>query len=184
MRKILIIKLVTFATVFLLSITAMVGAEELVLKLTKTPATVDGLVTPGEYSFSYEYKQIKLDLSKTRDSLYVAVTAQTSGWVAVGFNSMVMNNADILIGYMKDGDALLVEQRGSGHRHSEKALGYVKSFAMNESGRQTTLEVECDVTKVIRGEKDNLEIILAYGGNDSPKSYHKLRTSVSIKVID
>jgi len=53
-----------------------------------------------------------------------------------------MEDAEILIGYVKGRNAILQEHRGKGHKHAENALGYVKNYALDETSGQTTLEVE------------------------------------------
>ena len=48
------------------------------------------------------------------DRLHVTILAPTKGWVAVGFNpKQMMQGADIIIGYVKDGAALLEDHYGT-----------------------------------------------------------------------
>lgn len=49
------------------------------------------------------------------DTLHIQVTAKTTGWVAVGFDpSNMMQDANILIGYVADGKAFVRDDYGVG----------------------------------------------------------------------
>lgn len=159
-------------------------AGETVLKQTAKAATVDGIVEIDEYSYSYNYKQLSLYLNKTSERLYAAVTAETEGWVGVGFDSSKMDNADIIIGYIQDGKTLIKEQKGSGKKHIDSDIPYVKSYAMKESSGKTTLEVELILQDVIKRGQKTLSMIMAYGKSDSLSKYHKLRAAVEIELED
>ena len=49
----------------------------------------------------------------------VAVSGQTSGWVAVGLGSPKMNDAVMYIGAADSGKGQLKVQKGAGHRHAD-----------------------------------------------------------------
>ena len=175
-----------FSYVFILFLTSFspINAEELVLRRTQRGALVDGQVMGGEYTLSQELNGLALYMSRTSDSIYVAISAQTKGWVAIGFNSLIMDKAQILIGYVKGGNAVLKENIGKGHTHPEDALGYVKNYAMNESGGQTTLEVECKLDRLWETGEDTLKLLVVYGQDDSMSSYHRFRKSLLVKFED
>jgi hypothetical protein len=85
---------------------------------------VDGKVSPGEYSHSQKLMSGKLVLSWQADAdggLYVAVTAMTKGWVAVGLGSTRMEGSTIYIGSVgNDGTPAFSEDTGKGHGHLER----------------------------------------------------------------
>ncbi|UCB45958.1 MAG: hypothetical protein JSV25_00600 [Spirochaetota bacterium] len=171
---------VLMCTVFLVLHTAF--GEEQVLQKTKKAAVVDGVVQPNEYSFTYEADEINLYLNWIQGKLYAAIIADTNGWVGIGFNSQKMNDADILIGYVKGGETSFQEQIGKGHKHRDKDLPYLKSFSLKESGGKTTLEVELIDNLVIKTGQKTLPIIIAFGDADSFSSYHRVKKSLAIAL--
>jgi hypothetical protein len=155
-----------------------------ILKKTSTKVTVDGKADANEYTYAYEMKGLKLLLTRTEDSLYAAVTADTTGWVGIGFKANKMNNAEILIGYFKDGKGNLFEQGGSGHTHNDLKIPYVRSYALTETANTTTLELELDANGILSPGQKSFPMILAFGGDDTVTSYHKARTGIDVPLGD
>jgi hypothetical protein len=176
----LLILLILICAIFIITHSAM--GEEQALQKTKDTATVDGVVQSNEYSFSYEVDKIKLYLNWTQGKLYAAILVDTNGWVAIGFNSQKMNDADILIGFVRGGETSFKEQAGAGHKHRDKDLPYLKSFSLKESGGKTTLEVELLDNGVIKRGQKTLPIIVAFGDADSFSSYHRMKKSLNIAL--
>ena len=82
---------------------------------------VDGAVAEGEYGVSLQYDGIVISLALVGDTLHAAAVAATTGWVAVGFGSDVMDGARILFSYVEaDGTVFFAEQEGKGHRHHDE----------------------------------------------------------------
>jgi hypothetical protein len=152
------------------------------LAISTTKVTVDGVIRPEEYTYVHETKGLKLYLARTSSSVYAALAADTTGWVGIGFKSDKMNNAEILIGYVKDGKGSLFEQLGKVHTHNDKNIPYVETFALTESSSATFLEVELDAKGVVSSGQKTLPLIVAYGGDDTITSYHKARASVTVKL--
>lgn len=168
-------------TLCLLVFSFAYGEEALLKTETKGPV-VDGDVQNGEYSFSYELQEMILHLNRSTRKFNAALEAQTEGWVGIGFNSSVMNDAEILLGYFSDGKASYREQVGKGRRHKDKELPWVKTVALSESGGKTTLEIELDPEGVIDPGGDTVSIIIAFGEEDSFNSYHKRRKGVTVQL--
>ncbi len=160
------------------------GAEEDRLKKTAVPCVIDGVVEPGEYSLSRDFKQMKLYLNRTSERLYVALTAETEGWVGIGFKSKVMNNAEVVMGFVKDGKTYLYQQSVKGRAHDDKKLPYVKSSAIRESSKMTVLEVELLAQDLIEPDQKVLPLVIAFGNADSITQYHKQRAGLEIKLLD
>jgi hypothetical protein len=183
MKRTNIFSIVILASLVLqLSVFSAAARADDVLAVSTTKVTVDGVVGPAEYTYSFETTGLRLFLTRTSSSLYAAVTADTTGWVGIGFKSNKMEKAEILLGYVKDGKGSLFEQLGQGRTHNEKNIPYVKSFALTESAGSTVLEVELEARGVMTSGQKTLPLIIAYGGDDTVTSYHKARTPVTVKL--
>ena len=162
---------------------ALAGAQQVPLAVSPSGPTVDGNVQPGEYLLSRDLDGTTLSMARTTDRVYLAVSAPTSGWVAVGTGTGRMEGSRIFIGYVKDGATTFEEDLGRGHRHGRAADTPVETaHALVESGGRTMLEVELDASQVILAEASELRVIVAYGARDSLTAYHRFRTSVSVEL--
>ena len=155
-----------------------------ILKKTSTKVTVDGKADTAEYTYAYEMNGLRLLLTRTENSLYAAVTADTTGWVGIGFKTNKMDKSEILIGYFKDGKGNLFEQLGSGRTHNALEIPYVRSYALTETAKTTTLELELDANGILSPGQKSFPMILAFGGDDTVTSYHKARTGIDVPLGD
>ena len=67
-----------------------------------TRPVVDGRVTPGEYAFnvSFEGGFFELHWTMLGDRIQLAISARTTGWLALGLEpTKMMQNADMIIGW-------------------------------------------------------------------------------------
>lgn len=126
------------------------------------------------------------------DLLHVRVSAPTTGWVAVGFNpKTLMKDADLIMGYVKDGTAFFSDQFGTAltSHKPDTALGgednLVEREATEEEGvTRLHFAIPLDsgdpYDRVLeRGE--TYKVILAYGGADNFSAKHKETASLKIK---
>lgn len=126
-------------------------------------------------------------------NINIILSAPTEGWVAVGFNpSRMMKDADILIGYVKNGEVFMEDHFGSGNtkHQADIVLGGTEDISVlggSEEGGKTTLKFSIPLhsrdsndRKLEEGEE--YKVIFAYGKKDDFKSYHKLRTSLKITL--
>ena len=146
---------------------------------------LDGIIKNKEYSVSIDFKGGKLFISRHKNRLYAGITARTDGWVAIGFNSLRMNNADIIIGYVKGNSKIVKLQRGSGRSHRDYDIPYVLKYNIDENNGNTSLEVEVkigDKPEDLKFKSDLLNMIIAYGKNDDIRSHHTFRKSVKVKL--
>lgn len=152
------------------------------LRRTSNRTTVDGSIRSGEYSYSHREAGMTLYANWRGDSLYLAVRADTEGWVAIGINAKVMDGAHIMIGFSDGGRTVFKEQIGSGNRHQDIPEELVQDFAIVESGGQTSMEVELEAVDALSG-KDSLDVIVGYGKDNSLTMYHgRSRAGFSIPL--
>ena len=168
--------------VFLLLLSAFaVSAEGLTLGRTNSVPTVDGVVGEGEYALTADSGTIKLSLSWVGDTLSVAVSGQTAGWVAVGFGSSKMNDALMYLGAADDGGGQLTVQKGKGHGHADLAGSAPTKYLVKESGGQTVLELTLPASAVIDGQ-DTLNVIYAMGSAKAFTTMHKSRFAAAVAL--
>jgi len=151
------------------------------LSVSDQAPSVDGVVAAGEYSLSRSVGKITLWATRTADELYLAVSAPTAGWVAVGFGSPRMDGADLFLGYVSGGKASFTQQLGRGHSHGPLGKPLEVRDALRETAGTTTMETAFPAAQVLDGGKE-LWVLVAYGPNDSFASYHVARGSVQLKL--
>ncbi len=170
----------------LLTVGAVAFGQSETLAVTTNKPVVDGVVNPNEYSFSKDYKDLVLYVSRTADSLYVAVVGNTTGWVAFGLGSLKMDGANIFIGYVqKDGKVQFKPQAGRGHIHrdtTQEVTSSIVSYAMKEAGGKTTLEVELKPALYVKAGQATLDMIYAVGTEDSFVPGHMFRGWITLKL--
>jgi hypothetical protein len=104
--------------------------------------------------------------------LFVAVSAQTTGWVGVGLGSAVMDGAWIFMGFVKDGEPVFSEQRGTGHTHRPVAAARADRWAVAQTGGQTTIEFHLPAGQVpVSGT--SFPFIVAYSGAPDLTTFHE-----------
>jgi len=75
----------------------------------------DGVITPGEYRSNKSFDAYDLWWTADDQYVYVGMKAKTPGWVAVGFDpESKMLHADIIMGYVKDGNLSIADQYSTG----------------------------------------------------------------------
>jgi hypothetical protein len=173
-----------FLTAFLLTGFAAIGQTQTIsLPVSKETPTIDGVFTASEYSTVAELDKMTLRLSRTADTLYAAVSGQTTGWVAVGFGSPKMDGSLIFIGFVgSDGKAMMKIQKGSGHSHADVQSDALIQFAAKEDKGVTTLELALKASSIIAKGATDLPVIYATGRADSFSSLMSFRGSVPVKL--
>jgi hypothetical protein len=142
---------------------------------------IDGVVAANEYSLKVPVGRITLSASRAADTLYLAVSAPTTGWVSVGFGSQLMDGADLFLGCVAGGKPKFTQQLGKEHTHGPLAKPLEVREALREASGTTTLEAAFKAGEVIGGKKE-LWVLVAYGPDDSFASYHLARGSVKLKL--
>lgn len=147
-----------------------------------------------EYQHSLTVEKMTFDWSVAGDQLAVKLSAPTTGWVAVGFNpSSKMKDANIIIGYVKDGKVKIEDDFGMAatqHKMDDKIGGTdnVTVVGGTEEGKTTTIEFSIPLNS--GDEKDGVidpaadtTVILGYGGDrDSFKMKHAFRDTIVVNL--
>ncbi|MGD9948060.1 MAG: DOMON domain-containing protein [Desulfobulbus sp.] len=150
-----------------------------------------GSLYAGTYQHSLVVDKMNFDWSVVGDTLAVKIAAPTTGWVGIGFNpSDMMKDANIVMGYVKDGEVKISDEFGTGvtsHAPDDQKGGTsnVTVVGGSEVGNTTTLEFTIPLKS--GDEKDGVidpnadtKVIFAYGPDrDSMKMkhpYHKIAT--------
>ncbi len=175
---------VSLCIVALLLAAALSAEAQAGLTLGQTAAAVktDGVFADREYDLATEAAGMKLGLTWTADTLFVALSAPTTGWVALGLGSDRMDSALMYIGYVTGDEAAIKVQKGAGHRHADTDAGAPIGYGMKEANGQTVLELALKASALIAKGQKTLDVILAMGSTDSFASLHKARTSLSIEL--
>lgn len=172
----------TMALLALLARAACAQDKPMALVRTSGKARIDGVAAAGEYSLTVDLAKARLSLLWTEDTLSLAVTAETKGWVAVGLGSRRMDKAIIFIGYATGDQGQLKIQKGAGHSHGDLDVNAMSSYAVAEKGKDTTMEVELKASSFIAADQTVFDLIVAFGGSDSFSGFHRDRTSLSVAL--
>jgi hypothetical protein len=156
---------------------------------------IAGSVVQGaDYSHEVKVRKMSFSWRINGDRLAIKLTAETTGWVGIGFNpSDEMKDANFVLGYVKKGKARLTDEFGIGEtKHSsDKKLGGSNEAVLvsgTEKSGVTTVEFTIPLHS---GDKYDSEIkvdgdtvvLLAYGpGRDSFRTRHKYRTALKINL--
>jgi hypothetical protein len=148
----------------------------------------------AEYDHEVKAKKMSFGWKVVGDTLAVKMSAQTEGWVGIGFNpSKKMKDANFVLGYVKKGEAKIIDEFGNGptkHTSDKKLGGTVDATLVGgtEEGGTTTIEF---IMPLNSGDKNDpvidingdTVVLLAYGpSRDSFKTKHKYRTTLKVNL--
>lgn len=151
-------------------------------------------IQAADYDHEVKDKKIAFAWKIEGDKLAVKLTAETDGWVGIGFNPIKqMKGANFILGYVKKGVVELDDDFGideNSHKSDTKLEGTsdVILIGGTETGGVTSIEFTLPLdsadkndTKIdVNGETT---VLLAYGaGRDSFKSKHKYRTTLKVNL--
>jgi hypothetical protein len=145
-------------------------------------ATVDGVIAANEYALVVPLDTATLYATRTADTLFLALEAQTTGWVALGAGSAKMDQAWIYIGYVTGDQAVLAPQQGAGHGHKDASGAPQVKYKLGEREGRTTLELAFRSADLIASGQTELACLVAYGSADNLSSYHAFRRAVTIQL--
>jgi len=146
-----------------------------------TVIALDGVISEGEYKTT-EIKDgftIATRLSEDGKSLQVAVSAQTTGWLAIGLGTRKMDGSFMIMGFVSDGKPSVSYELGKGYSHAPTPAPGVTSFVAEANG-VTTLEVVLPASLYVKSGL--LQAIAAFGTKDDFRSKHAKRTSLELKL--
>ncbi len=151
----------------------------------------DGVLDYGEYDHTAVYQDYEIQWASGGDYIYIGMRAPTRGWVAVGFKpidsppSSAMNDADMIFGLIKDGQAKISDQLSTGpmgpHIPDTELLGTndVAEFGGAEEGGYTTIEFKRALITDDEFDHDlepgiEIPIIWSYSESDSLAAKHAI----------
>jgi hypothetical protein len=157
------------------------------------PFKADGIITPGEYPNTQTYDDYQISWNNDDSYVYVAMKAKTTGFVAVGIQpGFAMKDADIILGFVKDGQAQVFDLYSTGNfgpHPQDTELGGTNDIIMSgstEDGQYTIIEFK---RALKTGDKYDLElvkgtnrIIWAYGPNKDLNIKHSNRGYGQIEI--
>ncbi len=142
--------------------------------------TLDGILAADEYSETQLVSGITIGTSLSKDGkmLYVAVSAKTSGWVAIGLGSMRMNSSIMVMGYAEGEKQSISFELGNGYTHATTSIKDAKAFVVQQ-GDVTTLEISVPSAPYVKNSV--LQMTAAFGPKDDFKSKHTRRGAIEFK---
>ncbi len=169
-----------------------VVAEDLMLyglPEVKQPPLADGAVAEGEYPHTVEAAGVTFRWLNGTVLLFGALESPGKGWVAVGFDpDYAMKGANIIFGWVKDGEAHVEDHYGSGATsHRRDKVSHVLIAAGKEGREGTTIEFVIPLVTGDPRDKDlergkSYPIILAYHKSYDGMRRHTARGKVEIKL--
>ena len=151
-------------------------------------------MTAWSYDHEVSARGMSFSWSVEGNVLKGKMSAKTGGWVAVGFNpSSKMKDANIIIGYVKDGVGTVADHFGdkaTGHSADTELGGKedVTLVAASEENSMTTIEFTMPMDsgdaydQVLQADGDTV-LLLAYGPDrDSLKPRHSYRGSTVVNL--
>jgi len=155
----------------------------------------DGVVSEGEYNHEATMGKVKLWWRNDAESLYLAMEAPTTGWVAVGIDPTDrMKGANYILGEVTDGKAQIWDAYGTaptGATHPpDTDLGGtndIVAYAGVEEEGITRFEVQIPLDSGDKYDRPlkpggTYPVIVAMGGSDSYNSYHASKASGKITL--
>lgn len=159
------------------------------------PPTLDGTLAEGEYAAVYRDESTGIELHWTivDGKIYLGLRSPGSGWVAVGFapEGPMMRGADILIGYVKDGEAFVEDGYADAqvsHKPDTELGGTndIEEFAGSEGPQGTVIELvrplSTDDSYDHPISPETVKLLLAYADKDDFVSYHAKRASATLDL--
>lgn len=153
------------------------------------PWKVDGLISEREYPHKIEVAGMEFHWLNDDSHLYAAMSAETSGWVSVGFDPEDrMKGANYVLGYVKDGEVFIqdmfgVKPIGPGSHPPDEELGGandILEYAGREAGGLTVIEFKTPLDSGDQYDKPlrsggSYDLIVAIGPRDDFASRHVSR---------
>ena len=149
-------------------------------KSTEPDVITGGNGTPGDGFSETSAAGVTFKWKINGNNLDCQVSAQTAGWVAVGFNaSASMSGADFIIGYVTGTSAVtLRDEHGTGHSHTIDAVPHILNGSTGtESGGITTITFSIplnsgDLQDFVLAKGASVTVLFAYGATDNPATQH------------
>ena len=156
-------------------------------------ATVANLQA-ADYDHEVKNNKITFAWKIEGDKLAVKLSAETEGWVGIGFNPVAgMKGANFILGYVKDGKVHLNDDFGTGtnsHKPDTNLDGTsdVTLVGGMEKDGMTTIEFTIPLKSNDKNDtkidvNGDTTVLLAYGGGrDSFLAKHRYRTALKVNL--
>ncbi|MEE4166474.1 MAG: DOMON domain-containing protein [Desulfocapsaceae bacterium] len=148
----------------------------------------------ASYDHELTVKDMTFSWKVDGDTLHGRMSAKTEGWVGVGFNpSKKMQDANFIIGYVKDGKAEIADHfgtRATAHDADSKEGGSddVTLVGGAEENGMTTIEFTMPMNSgdkldgALTADGDTI-LLLAYGPDrDSLKPRHRFKKTMTVNL--
>lgn len=134
---------------------------------------------------------ITLNWTVEGDSATFTLEAPTTGWVAVGFNpTRMMQDANLIIGYVKDGEAAIRDDFGNyfTSHNADRNMGGsddIADFHGSESEGTTSLTFTIPLDSGDEYDQpltpgEDVDLILAYGNSDDFHTIHSKTATTTV----
>ena len=172
----------------------MKNLQKMIFGISITLFATTANIQAAEYDHELQDQKITFAWKVVGDTLAVKLSAETEGWIGIGFNPQKeMKGANIILGYVKNGVAKLDDDYGvdeNAHKTDTKIGGTsdVTLVGGTEADGKTTLEF---ILPLASADKKDTKIdingdtivLLAYGaGRDSFLAKHKYRTALKVNL--
>ncbi|HEX7364746.1 MAG TPA: DOMON domain-containing protein [Dehalococcoidia bacterium] len=148
--------------------------------------TADGVISSGEYPNANTYGDYELSWRSEEQFICIGLKVKTTGWVAVGIQpGLTMNNADIILGDINNGQVAVYDQYSTGnfgpHPPDEQLGGTndILEFGGKEIAGYTIIEFKRALDTGDQYDRPlangSNKIIWAYGSDDQIQVKHSSR---------
>lgn len=146
-----------------------------------------------DFSHKVTNKGMTFEWTVNGENLDVQISAQTQGWVAIGFNpSHDMKDANIIIGYMKDGQAKISDEFGTSdtsHEKDTKIGGKENVSGISGKEENGVTSIAFTIPLKSADQKDKAidvngvtTVIMAQGPRDSMNVKHTARVMFKVNL--
>jgi len=162
------------------ALASSVQAQAVLTASSSTPA-IDGTLGAGKYQFTTTVSGMTIGATLGSDgNVYLAIQAQTAGWVALGVGGRRMNGSRLFLGCDTGSQKVFKEQKGAGHSHGDVDDPVVTKWAVAKVDGKMTLELTLPEKAAVTAGK--IDLLFAYSDSSSLTAYHRARGSLSISV--
>lgn len=149
----------------------------------------DGTIAQDEYAYTTEVAGVTVHWINDDQYLYMAMQAQTTGWVSVGLDpENKMQGANYILGYVQDGQAVVLDMFGvqpfgpNSHPNDDTLGGRndILAFGGKEENGTTVIEFQIPLDSGDPYDKPlasgaSYQLIAAMGSDDDAMSLHTAR---------